>query len=264
MRKKRSEKNSSAPCAETTLAATAPRVREPHRAGGRVRAHAVLPVAAALVASLVLAGCAGSPTQTAADSRDASASRAADGRNTAAPRAAIDERTVPEAVLAAHDRAVDLMRRGEVAAAAAELERITAAHPGLPGPHVNLAILHRRAGRNDDALAALETALSLDPNHPEANNELGIVLRERGEFDAAEAAYRRALDARPDYALALYNLGVLLDLYLQRPAEALECYEAYQLAADDPDARVARWIVDLRRRVPDGAPTARVGRGDAM
>src|SRR5690606_2578140 len=145
----------------------------------------------------------------------------------------------------------------------AELERIVAAHPGLPGPHVNLAILHRKAGRDDAALLALERALALDANHPEANNELGILLRERGQFDAAEAAYRRALERRPDYALALYNLGVLLDLYMQRPAEALECYEAYQEAAAEPDERVARWIVDLRRRVPEEASSARLARGDA-
>ncbi|HEX6995420.1 MAG TPA: tetratricopeptide repeat protein [Gammaproteobacteria bacterium] len=209
-----------------------------------------LVVAGALLASLALAGCGGTPTRPAAHPRDAAGARAA------------PDAPVPEDVLAAHAHAVELMRSGEDAAAAAELEAIVAAHPELPGPHVNLAILHRRAGRDDDARLALERALAIDPDHPEANNELGILLRERGEFEAAEAAYRRALAARPDYALALYNLGVLLDLYLQRPAEALECYEAYQRAAPEPDERVARWIVDLRRRVPEDASAARLARGN--
>jgi len=204
-----------------------------------------------LLAALVLAGCGGTPTRSASEPRAA-----------AQPSAAI-EADVPEDVLAAHDRAVELMRSGDFEGASAELERIVGAHPGLPGPHVNLAILHRKAGRDDAALLALERALALDANHPEANNELGILLRERGQFDAAEAAYRRALERRPDYALALYNLGVLLDLYMQRPAEALECYEAYQEAAAEPDERVARWIVDLRRRVPEEASSARLARGDA-
>ena len=206
-------------------------------------------VAGALVASLALAGCGGTPTRPAAEPREAAGARVA------------PDAPVPDDVLAAHARAVDLMRRGEHAAAAAELEAIAAAHPELPGPHVNLAILHRKVGRDDDAMRALERALAVDPNHPEANNELGILLRERGEFEAAEAAYRRALAARPDYALALYNLGVLLDLYLQRPAEALECYETYQRVAPEPDERVARWIVDLKRRVPADASAARLAQG---
>ncbi len=208
-----------------------------------------LVVTCALLASLALAGCGGTPTRPAAEPRDVAGARVA------------PDAPVPDDVLAAHARAVDLMRRGEHAAATAELEAIVAAQPALPGPHVNLAILYRQAGRDDDAMRVLERALAADPNHPEANNELGILLRERGEFDAAEAAYRRALAARPDYALALYNLGVLLDLYLQRPAEALECYEAYQRAAPEPDERVARWIVDLRRRVPEDASAARLARG---
>jgi len=218
----------------------------------------LLPGAARLAAGVLLAalafglaGCGGTPARSESEPRDAAETRAA------------TEAEVPADVLAAHDRAIDLMRSGNFEAARVELERIVTAHPGLPGPHVNLAILHRKAGRDDAAELALERALALDESHPEANNELGILLRERGEFDAAEAAYRRALERRPDYALALFNLGVLLDLYLQRPAEALECYEAYQLAADEPDERVARWIVDLRRRVPDEAAAARMARGDA-
>lgn len=248
-------RNSSPPCVDAALEGrpTASALCAAHRgraADARVAPAAkALVVAGALLATLALAGCAGTPTRPAAESHDA-----------APPRVTVDE-AVPDDVLAAHARAVDLMRRGDDAAAAAELEAIVAAHPGLPGPHVNLAILHRRAGRDDDARLALERALQLDPNHPEANNELGILLRKQGDFDGAEAAYRRALAARPDYALALYNLGVLLDLYLQRPAEALECYEAYQRVAPEPDERVARWIVDLRRRVPEDASAARLARG---
>ena len=78
------------------------------------------------------------------------------------------------------------------------------------------------------------------------------LLREDGKFAEAEAAYRRALEADPEHSLAHYNLGVLLDLYLRRTAEALEHYEAYQASLDEPNETVARWIVDLRRRVGNG------------
>jgi len=211
----------------------------------------------ALAAAFLLSGCAAGPARAPEPERpvaraDSRAVRNADG----------DRANVPEGALAAHTAAIDAMRRGDDAAALAELERLIASYPELPGPYVNLAIVHRRAGRDDDALASLERALALDPGHPEANNELGILLRERGEFDAAEAAYRRALERRPDYALALYNLGVLLDVYLRRPAEALECYEAYLAAIPEPDERVSRWIVDLRRRIGAEDAAARVARGE--
>src|SRR5690606_6769683 len=166
MQRKRSVKNSSARCVEARP--------EPESARPPLPSAARLG-AAVLLAALVLAGCGGTPTRSASEPRAA-----------AQPSAAI-EADVPEDVLAAHDRAVELMRSGDFEGASAELERIVAAHPGLPGPHVNLAILHRKAGRDDAALLALERALALDANHPEANNELGILLRERGDFDAAEA-----------------------------------------------------------------------------
>ncbi len=169
---------------------------------------------------------------------------------------------LPGDALSSHSAAVEAMQSGDDAAALAELERLIAAYPELPGPRVNAAILHRRAGRIDAARESLERALAIDPDHPEANNELGILLREIGEFDAAEAAYRRALARRPDYALALYNLGVLLDVYLRRPTDALECYEAYQAALPEPDERVSRWIVDLRRRIGADDAAARLARGD--
>src|SRR5690606_18870258 len=209
----------------------------------------------AVAAALVLAGCAGAPANAPDGYSARTEARAVRG-------SADDSADLPGDALASHSAAIEAMRSGDDAAAFAELERLIAAYPDLPGPHVNAAILHRRAGRLDAALASLEQALAIDPDHPEANNELGIVLRERGEFDAAEAAYRRALAARPDYALALYNLGVLLDVYLRRPADALECYEAYQAALPEPDERVSRWIVDLRRRIGADDAAARLARGD--
>jgi Tfp pilus assembly protein PilF len=130
-----------------------------------------------------------------------------------------------------------------------------------PGPHANLALVYARDGRDADARAALDRVLAIEPNHAAANTELGILLREQGEFAAAEEAYRRALDADPNHALARYNLGVLLDIYLRRPAEALEQYEAYQGSLAEPNEIVGRWIIDLRRRTGNSG-TASVAQED--
>ncbi len=82
---------------------------------------------------------------------------------------------------------------------------------------------------------------------------LGLAYRNTGRFGLAEDAYRSALQADPGYAPAMLNLGVLLDLYLQRPAEALEQYEAYQAKLLQPDERVAGWIRELEIRTGRGA-----------
>jgi tetratricopeptide (TPR) repeat protein len=169
---------------------------------------------------------------------------------------------VPEAAAAAYERALAALRAENWLEAELELEQLTLEHPAYPGPHVNLALVYLRDGRRDDARVALERALSVEPGHAAANTQLGILFREDGQFAEAEAAYRRALETDPEHALAHYNLGVLLDIYLRRTGEALEHYEHYQASLTQPNETVARWIIDLRRRVGNGE-AARVAQGDA-
>jgi Tfp pilus assembly protein PilF len=171
------------------------------------------------------------------------------------------EEVVPEAATAAYDRALTAMRAEDWLTAQVELQQLTAEYPAYPGPFVNLAIVYMRDGNRDDAHKALDAALAIDPGHAAANNQLGILLREEGKFQEAEAAYRRALATDPNHALAHYNLGVLLDIYLRRPAEAVEQYEAYQSSLAEPDENVGRWIIDLRRRAGSGGDAARVAQG---
>jgi len=174
-----------------------------------------------------------------------------------------DGAAVPAYASSAYERALTAMRNGDWVEAELELEQFVLEYASYPGPYVNLAIVYMRDGRSEEARAALEQALMLDPAHAVANNELGIVLRTMGLFAEAEQAYRRAIESNPDYSLAYYNLGVLLDLYLRRQAEALEYYEQYQTFLAEPDQRVARWIIDLRRRVGVNA-RARVAQGDGL
>ena len=170
---------------------------------------------------------------------------------------------VPEVAAAAYARALDALRAQNWLEAELELEQLTLEHPEYPGPHVNLALVYLHDGRRDDARAELDRALEIEPGHVTANTQLGVLLREDGKFAEAEAAYRRALETNPDHAVAHYNLGVLLDIYLRRTAEALAHYEAYQASLAQPNETVARWIIDLRRRVGNGGDAARVAQGDA-
>lgn len=165
---------------------------------------------------------------------------------------------VPERAMAAYSRALAAMNAEDWIGAELGFKDLLLEYPSFPGPYVNLSILYRRGGWDDEAVAALKRALEIAPDHSVANSELGVIYRERGEFAEAEAAYRRAIEADPSYALAHYNLGVLYDLYLKREAEALEHYEAYLALSFEPDAEVQRWVIDLRRRLGVPAEPAQV------
>ena len=148
-----------------------------------------------------------------------------------------------------YQSALALMQAGKDDEAEAVLLALTRDFPDLAGPYVNLGILYGRAGHAEKAEQALRKALALRPDNAAAHNELGILYREQGRFEEARAAYQAALKADPKYAYAHLNLGILLDIYLQRPAEALPHYEAYQALQPRPDKTVALWIVDLKRRL---------------
>lgn len=249
-----------------------------HRSGNR------LGIGAFAACFVIVAGCSGSGTQP-ATSRDRVADDPTPADIAAADTAPADTAPadtvpvlsavaetvplvppleVPEEALVAFASAVDAMAGGDWIQAEIELEDLIGEHPAFPGPYVNLAILYRRDGRDDEAQAALQQALALAPGHAAANNELGVIYRERGDFADAEMAYRRAIETEPTYALAHYNLGVLLDIYLKREAEALQHYEAYQALAPVPDQEVGIWILDLRRRLGLPAEPQQVARENGL
>jgi lipoprotein NlpI len=199
------------------------------------------------------------PTRVAA-SADSSRRRDRRGEPEPAEDGAAAVEAVPEVAAVAYERALAAMRAEDWLTAQVELEQLTAEYPAYPGPYVNLAIVLMHDGHLDEARKALDGALAIDPGHAAANTQLGILLREQGKFEDAEQAYRRALATDPSHALAHYNLAVLLDIYLRRPADAVEHYEAYQGSLAEPDENVARWIIDLRRRAGMG-DAARVAQG---
>jgi predicted CXXCH cytochrome family protein len=74
----------------------------------------------------------------------------------------------------------------------------------------DLALVHRRMGKINEAIDSLKKAIALDPEHPQAANNLGGMLGETGHFLEAEEAYRQAIRAQPDFAAAHTNLANLL------------------------------------------------------
>ena len=166
--------------------------------------------------------------------------------------------TIAPAVAEQFSQAVRLLEAGDYAAARPILEKLVASEQTLAAPAVNLGMLHARESRWPDAEAALADGIRRDPQSAVAFNELAAVQREAGRFTDAEAAYRQALAADPQHYRTHRNFAVLLDLYLWRPAEALQHFEAYLSKSGTADRQVSGWIAELKRRVGDVAQTAGV------
>jgi Flp pilus assembly protein TadD len=149
-------------------------------------------------------------------------------------------------------RAFDAARQALAAGRMAEAERgftaLTKTHSELAGPHANLGLIHRQAGRNKEAVAALEKAVQLSPQRADLHNPLGIAYRMAGEFPKAKASYEQAITLDAAYAPAVLNLGILYDLYLWDGQRALELYDRYLQLAPGGDEQVKRWMTDLRNR----------------
>jgi tetratricopeptide (TPR) repeat protein len=222
-----------------------------------------LPLALALAAGTLLAGCGsmgfrtlggGAPASSPAPAASATASAPATAAS-AAPRAASIGPIAP-ATQRAYDDALALMRGGHAADAERGLRALTQSNPELAGPHANLGLLARQAGRLPEAVKELEKATELAPGLAVAWNQLGLAYRQSGEFTKAREAYEHAIALDAGYANAVLNLGVLDDLYLGDGANALALYTRYLALTPAGDPVVAKWVADVKNRLPKSAAPA--------
>ena len=146
-------------------------------------------------------------------------------------------------------QALSYINAGNATAAERSLRAMVTQYPELAGPRINLATLLIERGEDAEALTLAREAIAQNPRSADGYNILGMAERRAGNFDAARSAYEKALIADPAHAKAQLNLGILYDLYLQRPAQALTAYEAFQAAQDEADPQVDIWIADVKRRV---------------
>jgi len=167
------------------------------------------------------------------------------------------EPPVPAAARRAFDDALRAMRAGRSEDAERGFKALAQSNPDLGGPHANLGVIYRQAGKYDESIAALERATKAGPEQPVYFNQLGISYRHAGQFEKARGAYERAVSLDPNYAAAQLNLGILFDLYLRDSARALEAYERYAQLTGGKDATVAKWVTDLKNRKPGGNATAK-------
>jgi len=199
-------------------------------------------IGATVAACSSFGGHGGQGTQSATDAKPASGA-------TAAPAApAADATPVDPAV----QRAFESARRALIGGRTDEAERgflaLTRSNPELGGPHANLGVIYRAAGKFPESVAELELAVRADPRQPVYFNQLGISYRMQGQFGPARDAYQKAIALDPNYAVAYLNLGILYDLYFWESKRALELYDRYLALSPNGDDKVAKWVADLRNR----------------
>jgi tetratricopeptide (TPR) repeat protein len=107
-------------------------------------------------------------------------------------------------------RAVDLHRRGRLAAAEEAYLRLLREQPDNFDALHFLGVLRYQQRRFGEALSLIATALRHNPSFPPALLNHGLVLDALGRPAEALASYDRALTLQPNYAEALFNRGVVL------------------------------------------------------
>lgn len=226
-----------------------------------------------LLATVCLSGCAAlfepraeeAPQKPAAPAPAAAASQpkataavapVAPAASAPAPKPPEPEVAITPAAQRAFDDARRAMRAGRMDDAERGFKSLIQFHPELGGPHANLGVIYRQAGKLPEAVAALEQATKVSPRQPVYFNQLGITYRMQGQFAKAREAYERAIELDGNYAAAVLNLGILHDLYLWDPKRAAEHYDRYLAMSPGGDATVTKWAADLKNRKPATAAAA--------
>jgi tetratricopeptide (TPR) repeat protein len=139
---------------------------------------------------------------------------------------------------AALELAEKRLRHGQVAEAAALLERTTRAYPESDWGWYLLGKAHVLQKDWAAAEQALRRAARLTPHAPEIQFHLGVALFQQQDLRSAAACFRRATELKPDYALAHYNLGQCLHLAGDRESTREALRAAVRSQPDLADARI--------------------------
>ena len=136
----------------------------------------------------------------------------------------------------AFEHALSLASAGQHGEALAAFSALAPERAASVAVRFNEGVLMLELGRVSEAEKALAPLARQRATGVAADIVLGVTYRTSGRFADAERVYREALAAESDQVTAHRNYGVLLDLYLQKPEDALVQYQAAR------DALVARAV----------------------
>jgi rhomboid protease GluP len=119
--------------------------------------------------------------------------------------------------------AESLLRRGDVAGAARELNNAVRSKPSNAAAWSMLAAVYLQQGQLAPAEAAFQHAIEAKPSDTLPRTQLGFVYLRTRRFEPARAMFQSIVDINPKDADAYVNLGVTLN-QLDRKPEAVECF----------------------------------------
>lgn len=208
----------------------------------------LVPQVVVLTLQLLLAACAALPGQTAppAEAVHSAVHLAAHlvGTNPWQGK----RRAVGGEVEAYYERATAAMAAQDWPQATQNLQWLLDNSEGLSGPYLDMALVYQFQNDLESAEHYYWKALQVNPNNLDAYNQYAILLREQGRFCESEEVYMRALQSWDLHAETHRNLGILYDLYMGEKELALQHFERYQTLSEQPDRRVAGWIIDLQQQ----------------
>jgi len=140
-------------------------------------------------------------------------------------------------------------QKGRPKQALAFFEQSIKTVPEFAPAYTNMGLQQLRLKKRSAAQTSLQKAIELNPKDAISYNHLGVIARLNGDFDTAKKMYNKSIELNSNYAIAHLNLGILLDLYLYELEPALLHYEKYQSMISKKDGTIAKWIVDLKRRI---------------
>lgn len=105
-------------------------------------------------------------------------------------------------------QALELLRSGQSASAAALLTQVLAASPAEPDALQLLGMIARGEHDNEKAAMLFRQSLASRPEQPHVLNSLGNALLDLQRTEEAITAYRDAVRLKPSYTDALTNLGL--------------------------------------------------------
>jgi serine/threonine-protein kinase len=195
-------------------------------------------------------------------------------------RAVIDDPAFLAASVAlaeAHLRSYQLTREASHLGLGLEAIPSARANGGLGSlPHRVAGLLHRAAGRTEEAIASFREAVQIQPDDAESHLELGRSHQSMKQFEAAQEHYHRAIYLRPGYWPAHHWLAVLYYVQGSYEAAATEFrhvvdsaplnYKGYNNLANGYDklGRASDSMAALQRSIelePENNPTAFVNLG---
>jgi len=185
-----------------------------------------------LMVVLLLAGCAGAPTNVAKDTQP-QATASGSGPDLSA--------------------VIDALNDGKPIVAEALLRGFTQLYPDAGMPWVNIGLIYFRRSDWDRAQQAAEKALALQPEVTVADYLLGLIAHQKNNAPQALKHYQTSLEKDPQHAHSHYNLALLYDTFYQDLEKAVHHYRRYLELIEGEDEETLSWVSELEGQLaPEG------------